>query len=65
MSELSPGSFNDFTEAAKLDPASPDAVVAYTRALGDHYRELHGGDPIPVLSIVGAQVITLPVREVA
>lgn len=65
MSELSPGSFNDFTEAARLDPASPDTVAAYSKALGDHYRELHSGDPMPVLSIVGAQVIPLPVREVA
>lgn len=65
MSETNPGNFNDFTEAAKLDPASPDAVDAYSRALGDHYRELHSGDPMPVLSIVGAQVISLPVREVA
>lgn len=65
MLDTSPGSFNDFTEAAKLDPASPDAVVAYSRALGDHYREIHSGDPMPVLSIVGAQVIPLPIREVA
>lgn len=65
MSETNPGSFNDFTKAAELDPASPDAVAAYTEALGDHYRELHSGDPMPVLTIVGAQVIPLPIREVA
>ncbi|MCX6727376.1 MAG: hypothetical protein NTX11_00995 [Candidatus Saccharibacteria bacterium] len=63
MSESSPGSFNDFTSKEGLDPATPEAVEVYTEALGENYHLIHAGEPVPVLSLVGALVI--PVNEQA
>ena len=63
MPDLSPGSFNEFTAKAGFDPSKPEAVKAYTEALGENYKQIHAGEPVPVLSLVGAQVI--PVNEQA
>lgn len=63
MLDTSPGSSNDFTARVGLDPTTPEAVHVYTEALGENYRQIHDGEPMPVLSLVGTHVI--PVNELA
>ncbi|MEI6481517.1 MAG: hypothetical protein WCO19_04410 [Candidatus Saccharibacteria bacterium] len=65
MSETSPGSFKDFTANEGLDPTTPEAVQIYTAALGENYHQIHDGEPAPVLSLAGAQIIPVNERAVA